>query len=629
MKKSRLLGLCLFVAVSNALAQQVSTKSKKAIELYTQADNFRVRGQLNEAIAMLTQAIQKDKKFEEAYFRLALAYRSAGDWLKSNETLEGGLLLTTDAAKKKSYQYLLCDGYLHRGNYQKSLDNAKAFLAAEKVDKKKLAQTEVWKKQCQFSLDNINNKFEYEVRPLSDTVNALPMQYFPTITPGEEELIFTVRYGKAHDDNEDIYLSKKQPNGQWGKPASISSEINTDFREGASTISADGRLLIFTICGYEGCDLYQSIKMGDKWGKPTTLGAGVNTLGWEAQPTLSADGNTLYFVSDRKGGMGGYDIWVSQRNEKGIWQKAINAGKIINTPFDEIAPFIHSNGFNLYYASNGLPGFGGYDIYMSEKLNHQWSEPKNLGQNLNDFSDQYSFVVSGQGDFAYYSKEEGRSHSKIYTATIPPPWRVKRKSNIVRGVVRDAVTQKPLKAKIELHDLKQDTLLSIFTSDSLNGTYMFVLPMYSEYAVYANANGYLFSSLNFNADSTMQEQAIDLALQQVEKNAETVLRNIFFEFDKYELSEKSKVELQKIAQFLTANPSIRVEIGGHTDNVGREDYNQKLSERRANEVKNQLMALGVKSIQLTAVGYGSRKPLVTNSTDANRAVNRRILFKIL
>ncbi|MFM7854920.1 MAG: OmpA family protein, partial [Flammeovirgaceae bacterium] len=327
--------------------------------------------------------------------------------------------------------------------------------------------------------------------------------------------------------------------------------------------------------------------------------------------------------------LGGYDIWVSQRNEKGVWQKAFNAGKIINTPFDEIAPFIHSNGFNLYYASNGLPGYGGYDIYMAEKLNHHWSEPKNLGQNLNDFSDQYSFVVSGQGGLAYYSKEEGRGHSKIYTATIPMPWRVKRKSNIVRGVVRDAVTEKPLKAKIELHDLKQDTLLSVFTSDSLNGAYMFVLPMHSEYAVYANASGYLFSSLNFNADSTMQEQTIDLALQRIEKNSEVVLRNIFFEFDKYELSEKSKVELLKIAQFLKANPSIRVEIAGHTDNVGKEDYNQKLSEKRANAVKNQLMVLGVKAIQLASVGYGSRKPVVANDTDVNRAVNRRILFKIL
>ncbi|MCE2955570.1 MAG: OmpA family protein, partial [Flammeovirgaceae bacterium] len=570
---------------AQSTAQPLSTKSKKAIEFYTQADNFRVRGQLIEAITLLQQAIEKDKKFEEAYFRLGLVYRSAGELVKSNQSLESGFTLTTDPIKKKNYQYLLCEGYLRVGNYTQSLEYGSAFLLAEKFDKKKLAQVDLWKQQCQFSIDNLRTTYNYKVRPLSDTVNALPMQYFPTITPDGSELIFTVRYGKAHDDNEDIYISKKESNGQWGKPISISPEINTNFREGASTISADGRLLIFTICGYQGCDLYQSKKIGDQWTKPTNLGTGVNSSGWEAQPALSADGNTLFFVSDRRGGLGGYDIWVSQRDEEGNWRKAFNAGKSINTAFDEIAPFIHSNGLNLYYASNGLPGFGGYDIYVAEKQNQQWREPKNLGHPLNDFSDQYSFVVNAKGDLAYYSKEEGKNQSKVYSALIPEEWRVSRRSNIVRGTVVDATTKKPLKAKIELHDLKLDTLLSVFSSDSIVGSYLFVLPAQSEYAVYANSQGYLFTSLHFNSDSTRAEQLIDLQLQPLQRNAEIVLKNIFFDFNKFEVSEKSKVELKEVADFLRANPQLRVEIGGHTDNVGSPDYNLKLSEKRAEAVR--------------------------------------------
>ncbi|MFM8913127.1 MAG: OmpA family protein, partial [Flammeovirgaceae bacterium] len=472
-------------------------------------------------------------------------------------------------------------------------------------------------------------RYKYVVLPMSDTVNALPMQYFPTITPDGEELIFTVRYGKAHDDNEDIYISKREHNGRWGKPASISAAINTNFREGASTISADGRLLIFTICGYQGCDLYQSTKVGDQWTKPASLGAGVNSAGWEAQPALSADGNTLFFVSDRRGGLGGYDIWLSQRDGKGIWQKAFNAGKNINTALDEIAPFIHSNGLNLYYASNGLPGFGGYDIYVAERHQQQWGEPRNLGHPLNDFSDQYSFVVNAKGDVAYYSKEEGKNQSKIYSALIPDQWRVKRRSNLVKGVVVDANTQRPLKARIELHDLRQDTLLSVFSSDSVTGSYLFVLPAQSEYAVYANSKGYLFTSLNFNSDSTKGDQVIDLKLQPLQKNAEIALKNIFFANNQFELTEKSKVELKEVADFLHANPQLRVEIAGHTDNVGTADYNQRLSEKRAQAVRTELVARGVELSRLAAVGYGSKKPAAGNDTETDRALNRRILFKIL
>lgn len=623
--------VCVFSTIISfySNAQTLSTKSKKAIEYYTQADNFRVRGQLTEAIILLNQAIEKDKKFEEAHFRLGLTYRSAGELIKSNQSLENGMALTADPVKLKNYFYLLAEGFLRVGSYSKSLAYATKFLASERFDKKKILQVEVWKKQSQYSLDNADRKFAYQINPLSDTVNSLPMQYFPTITPDERELIFTVRYGKAHDDNEDIFVSTKLKDGSWGAPRSISPEINTNFREGASTISADGRLLIFTICGYQGCDLYQSIKLGDKWSKPISLGSGVNSSGWEAQPSLSADGNTLYFVSDRKGGLGGYDIWQSIRNEKGVWEKAVNAGKIINTPFDEIAPFVHSNGLNIYYASNGLPGYGGYDIYLTEKKAEDWSEPINLGQPLNDFADQYSFVVNGKGEFAYYSKEEGKNQSKIYSAKIPEALRVNRKSNLVKGTVVDAKTKNPLKAKIELHDLTANKLISTFTSDSISGSYLFVLPSQSEYAVHANSVGHLFASLNFNVADETSEQIVNLELPPIAKNAEVTLKNIFFEFDKYKLSEKSAAELQEVMNFLRVNPTIKVEIGGHTDNVGSEKYNQQLSERRAQEVFNYLVQSGISKTQLSFKGYGSSKPVRDNDSEENRRLNRRILFTIL
>jgi OmpA-OmpF porin, OOP family len=671
--------LCAFVALFSPIYSQelLSTKSKKAIELYISADNFRVRGQLDQAIDLLNQAIAKDSKFEEAYYRLGLTYRSAGNLAKAAENFEKGLSLTQDPRKQKTYAFILGESYLRQGKYDPSLLNLDKFLSQEKTDKPKIEQAKVWKSQCEFSIQHKNEKLPYQIKQLSDTVNAYPMQYFPTITADEKELIFTIRFGKAHDDNEDIVVARKEINGQWGKPISLSDQINSNFREGASTISADGRKLIFTICGPRGCDLFESLKVGGNWSKPINLGAGVNSAGWEAQPSLSADGNELYFVSDRKGGAGGYDIWYSKKMEDGAWGKAINLGKTINTPFDEIAPFIHVNNQNLYFASNGLPGFGSYDIFVSEKTSDRfpspsgeggrrpdevskasdrfpsplekarpdipsgvsangrtdeaWTTPTNMGAPLNDFEDQYSFTVTSDGQSAYYSKEEGRNKSKIYFTPIPKQFQVTRKGNVVKGLVTDAKTKMPLKAEIELKELKTEQIISKTVSDSITGEYLIVVPGKSEYALYANKKGYLFSSLNFN----YQENDLDvpwvlnIELQPIGKDASVVLNNIFFEFDKFELQEKSKAELNEVILFLKNNPSIKIEIGGHTDNSGMEPYNQQLSLKRAISVGSFLKNNGILTDRVKEKGYGSQKPLKINDSEENRRFNRRIEFKIL
>jgi OmpA-OmpF porin, OOP family len=623
-------GVFLFLSFCAQGQAQLSTKSKKAIEFYVSADNFRVRGEFVPAIDLLKQAIAKDPKFEEAYYRLGLTYRSAGDLPLATETFERGLSLAQDAQKQKSYTFILGESYLRQGKYNQALLNLDKFIAQEKMDKPKINQASVWKTQSEFGSRN-HPALPYQIRPLSDTVNTHPMQYFPTITADEEELIFTIRFGKAHDDNEDIVVAKKESNGQWGKPSSLSDQINSNFREGASTISADGRKLIFTICGPRGCDLFESHKEGNTWGKPVNLGAGVNSTGWEAQPSLSADGSELYFVSDRKGGVGGYDIWYSKKTEDGSWGKAINVGKPINTPFDEIAPFIHVNNQNLYFASNGLPGFGSYDIYVSERKDNQWGMPVNMGSPLNDFEDQYSFTVTSDGKSAYYSKEEGRNKSKIYFTSIPAPFQVARKGNVVKGTVRDAKTKMPLRAEIELRELRTEQIKSRVVSDSIAGDYLIVVPGKSEYAVFASKKRYLFTSLNFNYEQTDLEKplVLDIELQPIGKDASVVLNNIFFEFDRFDLQEKSKTELDEIILFLKDNPTTKIEIGGHTDNSGMESYNQQLSLKRAISVGRYLKDHEIMTERVKEKGYGSQKPVKDNSSEENRQMNRRIEFKIL
>ncbi len=628
----KLLGIIFVLFSYCCLAQEpLSTKSKKAIDYYIAADNFRVRGQLDQAINLLHQAISKDSQFEEAYYRLGLTYRSSSNLLLACENFEKGLALSKDIRKNKTYTFILGECYLRQGSYELALTYLDKFLALEKTDKAKSEQAKVWKSQGEFGMQHKDEKLPYQIRPLSDTINAYPMQYFPTITADQKELIFTIRFGKSHDDNEDIMISERLANGHWGAPVSISNQINSNYREGASTISADGRKLIFTICGPRGCDLFESRKVGEQWSKPISLGAGVNTSGWEAQPSLSADGNELYFVSDRKGGIGGYDIWYSRKADEGTWGKAVNLGTSVNTPFDEIAPFIHVNNQNLYYASNGLPGFGGYDIYVSEKKQNQWGPMINMGAPLNDFEEQYSLTVTSDGAAAYYSKEQGRNKSKIYFTPIPKQFRVAKKGNVVRGTVVDADSKRPLQATIELKELKSEQIMSKVISDSISGEYLMVLPGKSEYALFSNKKGYLFSSLHFNYEETDLEEPLlmKIELKPITKDASVVLNNIFFEFDKFSLQDKSKTELEEIVQFLKDNPNIKIEIGGHTDNKGAETYNQQLSLYRASTVGNYLVKQGILKDRIKEKGYGSQKPLVGNDSEENRSINRRIEFKIL
>jgi outer membrane protein OmpA-like peptidoglycan-associated protein len=532
--------------------------------------------------------------------------------------------------KQKAYWYSLGDNYLRSGQYEKSAANLEKFLTNEKMDKAKMDMAMMWKTQDAYGLSHQGENFGYHVKPLSDTVNKYPMQYFPAITADGEELIFTVRYGRAHNDNEDIFVSRRK-DGKWQGPLSISENINSEYREGACSISADGRHLIFTICGPRGCDLFESKKEGEVWRKPVSLGPAVNSSGWEAQPSLSADGNELYFVSDRKGGMGGYDIWYSKKDSTGAWTRAMNLGKSVNTKFDEIAPFIHVNNRNLFFASNGLPGFGGFDIYVSEKSEGQWLSPKNMGAPLNDFEDQYSFVVTSDGLNAFYSREEGRTKSKIYQTNIPKELQIRSRGNLVKGIVTDSKTKLALKAQVELFDLKTNQKVSVINSDSVNGQYLTVIPGQSEYALHVAEPGYLFYSLHFNYEEKDQDQpmTIDIGLQPMVKNAMTVLNNIFFDFNQSEIKPRSLAELDEVVKFLKENPNIKVEISGHTDNVGNENYNQQLSLKRAQSVVNYFSSKGIATARLTQIGYGSKKPIKPNDSEESRQINRRIEFRIL
>jgi len=626
-----------FSIINGSLAEaQLSTKSKKAAELYTEADNFRVRGQYAQAIELLKQAIDKDKKFFEAYFRLGVIYKAKGE-IDLAETLLLKVIELNPGNNGPSF-FELGELYLKKNNYEASIDYINKYLAYNPRNRQRVAEAEKIAANARFAIENAEEMAEFDPRPLSDTVNAFPMQYFPVLSVDQNALIFTRRLGTSSQYDEDLVISTKDESGVWQLPVSISDNINSEFNEGTCTLSADGRTLIFTSCygrqGYGSCDLYISEKTGEEWSAPINLGPNINSSSWDSQPSLSADGRRLFFISNRKGGVGSRDIWLAIKNDDNEWEKPENLGRGINTVNDEVSPFIHPNDKTLYYATNGLPGFGGFDIYYSNEQSERWDKPENLGPPINNGEDQVSLFITADGTRGYYSNEDNKSKDRkgiIYEFDVPQSKRVKYRTSFITGIIRDSITQKPLKAKIELYDLKLDRRVSLVSSDSINGKYLMVLTEGSQYALYVQRQGYLFQSNTFDYQEGDESQSInkDFLLSPIRAGAKTVLNNIFFETDKFELNDNSKTELKKVVAFLKSNPLVKIQIEGHTDDVGNKDYNLELSLKRATSVQTFIINSGIMQKRVSGQGYGSAQPKFENNSDENRQLNRRIEFKIV
>ncbi|MEJ0028955.1 MAG: OmpA family protein [Bacteroidota bacterium] len=603
-----------------ATAQVTSTKNKKAIEFYLEADKHRVRFEYKAAIDLLNQAIAKDKDFFEAYLRLAFCYKETKNLPKAYETAKKGLALTSELRWQKGFWIEICDVALKLGDYRTVVGYAEQYLQNEQINKPRIDQLKLWKASAEYSLQNMHSDVKFDAAPLSDTLNIFPQQYFPALTADEEEMIFTRRLGMNDEDDEDIVVSYKDSLGRWSRPQPISPNINTPYDEGTSTVSADGRLLIFPICRNSNgsCDLYESHKTGDVWSRPKNLGPQVNSAAWDSQPSLSADGRILYFVSSRRGGLGSADIYVSVQHSPGVWTKARNLGAGINTPYEERSPFIHPNGRTLFFATDGRVGFGGSDIFWSDWADSTWTKPANFGYPINDYNDQYSLIISPDGNRGYYSHDESDGHSKIYEFHVPAEYRLKYRSNAVKGIVRDRSTKQPLKADIELYDIEKDELMLLVSSDSITGKYLMVLTQGADYGLYVNSPGYLFQSLNFDyeVETDLEPLIIDVELDKASTGASVILKNIFFDTDKFNLRDKSKTELNRISRFLTDNPKIKVEISGHTDDQGAAAYNQQLSQKRAKSVSEFLISKGIDASRMKEIGYGSKRPLKPNDSEA-------------
>ncbi|WP_448519008.1 OmpA family protein [Rhodoflexus sp.] len=631
-----LFGLILFLFTTTSYAQ-LSTTNKKAEKLYEESKEFLRRRDFDRCIEKLRKAVEIDPNFLEAQYALANALNTMRRTEEAEIHYRKCLTISPNDKKLAPVYYHVGVIDFSRGDYAGALSKLEKFLSMGTGNNNHIQDARKRIASCRYAVEGMKKPVDFKPVAVAAPINHLPLQYFPVLSADQQQIIYTAREGTANINDENIYISY-QENGQWTMPKII-TELSTPFNEGTCTISADGQTMIFTICENKdkeiigSCDLFITYRTGDRWSEPRNMGPAVNSRHWDTQPSLSADGRTLYFVSDRPGGIGGHDIWVTHRHENGSWGEAFNLGPQINTRGDEVAPFIHVNGQTLFFASDGYLGYGGYDLYKAERMAEGWSKPTNLGYPINDHRNQMGLFITADGKKGYYSHEENIGNqlisSRIYMFELPEELRPTTTSNYVKGTVRDAVTKKALAARIELIDLATDSIQQQVSSDAANGRYLIVLNKGAEYALYVNCEGYLFKSLTFNYAEEGTDVVIDIELDPISKGAKIVLNNIFFETAKWDLQPKSITELRKLLRLLEQNPQLKVEIGGHTDDVGSDAANLELSRKRAQSVVDYLTQNGIDAVRLTAKGYGETVPQVPNNSDQNRAKNRRIEFKLL
>lgn len=623
----------LLVLFSGNAQQTLSTENKKAIKLYESGQAAAASRHFRTAIDLFKEAIKKDPYFQEPYLKMASIYNIYQQKDSALLYYDGYVQITPEEKVDAKIWKTLAQLQFSQGNYGKA-DQALMVYLSKKPEMAQDPELDRLQQSIVFSKVSIKSHEPNEITPLPPSVNRWKLQYFPVLTGDSRRLIFTKRDSDQAYSDEDLVFSVLSDSG-WTEAQPISKSINTKLNEGAATVSADGRTLIFTSCdgrqSFGSCDLYISRREGDIWTVPENLGSQINTDKWESQPALSADGRTLYFSSNRNGGFGKRDIWVST-SSNGMWSKPVNLGPSINTKQDETTPFIHANSQTLFFASDGHIGLGGFDIFSCEKNGNSWTKPRNLGYPYNTYLDEYSLFISADGSRAFFSQEvkSAESRTEIVQFDITLDTLIKARTTFVMGLVLNKETNKPLRANIEMKNLEDSTESYEVLSDSISGTYFLTLTEGRDYAVFASKANYLFEDFNYKTKSgSLLSDTIHIYLQPIKPGSTVVLENIYFDFDKYDLKAESKAELMSIVAYLRENPSIRFMIEGHTDNQGAKQYNLDLSKNRAKAVFDFLSAQGIDPARMTYKGFGSLIPIASNDSEEGQKRNRRIAFRVL
>lgn len=625
-----LIALCTLFSCS---AQKGKISRKTEEKLREAVLHFQVN-EIKEAEDICNKIIHKNPEYVRARDLLAQIRFAKGQFRSGTDQY---IAITTIDSNYYLASYELGRIFFSTRQYDSARMYAHKHLRSKDRDEDRINTSRKVIRDAQFCTDD-PPIVEFNPINLGPKINSVQEEYFPGLTVDESRLFFTRRDGRRdiRIQNEDLFVSKRYED-EWLMARNLGGPINTPENEGAFTTSADGRYLFFTSCrrpnGIGSCDLWISVLKGDRWTEPFNVGEPVNSPSWETQPSLSADGKTLYFVSSRPGGEGGSDIYYSRFNGKRGWTEPINLDSAVNTVYDEQFPFIHPDGKTLYFSSEGHPGFGGSDLFVTRLQDDgSWSTPLNLGSPINTPKDEWNLIVDRTGKMAFFSSngiKGGYGGMDIYRFKLPKEV-VAEEVTYVKATILDEETREPVSANAEMVDLLDPKERTEAVSLKSTGIFIITLKGGRQYALNVSADGYLFHTEHFTLPKgPLKTYEITVLLKKPKPGESVVLKNIFFETDSYDLKSESNVELDKLVSYLNKNPNLRIEIGGHTDNVGSAPYNQTLSKNRATTVKQYLIDHGIDSSQLESKGYGDTQPIADNSTEEGRALNRRTEVKIL
>ncbi|MEO6883264.1 MAG: OmpA family protein [Bacteroidia bacterium] len=630
---------CIFFPCA-CFSQNLSLTStnKKAVKYYQEGLRFYDAKNNPKAVENFSNAIEKDPNFVEAYSMLGYVYADMKEDEKAIDELNKALAI--NPAFFANNFLIIARLQLETGDYLNAKINFQKFQSTNPQDPDFIKYTEEGLADCDFAVEALKHPVPFNPQNMGDAINTEDAEYFPAITADGQTFLFTrdIKDPNAEEGHqEDFYVSNKSE-GKWTTAYNFGAPVNTPLNEGAPTLSADGQILVFAGCdrpnGYGSCDLYYSFRVGNKWTTPRNMGPNINTKNWESQPSLSSDGRTLYFIRGFESGEGikNQDIYKSILDDEKGWQKATRLSDTINTPGMEESVFIAADNQTLYFSSDGHPGMGGLDIFMSRRLpNGSWGIPVNLGYPINTYKDENSILVDPNGHLAYFAsnRQGGFGNLDLYSFELPNEDQP-NKITYVKGKVFDSRTHKPLDADFELIDLASAKSVVESQSNVGDGSFLVCLPLNKDYALHVSRKGYLFYSDNFSLKNVdiSKPFTLDIPLQPIDTGEVVQLKNIFFETNKYDLKEESRAELGKLITFLNTNPNLKIELSGHTDNVGKAKDNLILSNNRAKSVYDYLIQHGISESRLTYRGYGDTRPITTNDTPENRARNRRTEFKV-
>lgn len=619
-------------------AQQYHTTSAKALKFYKSGMSAFDYIDYPNAENQFKLAIETDEGFYEAHMML-------GDLLSKQRRFSEAAssyqkAVSIDSLFYKPVFFSMATAEMMSGDYERALIHFKAYLALDKTSEKNRLQSVKNVRNCEFAIEAVKKPVPFNPESVGKGINTSDDEYWPSITIDGQTLMFTRQSRPGRNParsmvpQEDFYISYRTDK-VWKEALNAGAPLNTPQNEGAQSLSSDGTYMYFTACdrpgGHGSCDIFFSAYNGSGWSYPVNLGAPVNTSHWESQPSVNADGRMLFFSSNRQGGYGGKDIWYTILKSDNKWSAPRNLGCVINTPGDEISPFIHFDGKTLYFSSDGFPGMGGLDIYFSRLLEDStWTVPRNLGYPINTYSDEMGLTIESGGQKAYFSSKRDEQEGKnifsfnLYEEVQPDP------VAYLKGKVTERESGKLLSAEYELINLSTGKTVFSNRTDE-DGDFLVCLPSGYNYGLNISKKGYLFYSENFMFEGThtaIEPFVKKIYLSPVKVGEKMLLANVFYEIDSWQLKKESLSELNRLYRLLSENTGMRIEIGGYTDSTGSDEHNLSLSEKRALSVVEYLTSKGIERERLQHKGYGNSSPVGDNITSEGRRLNRRTEVQI-